>query len=159
MSSDAGEAAEAAEALFKAYADLFGLRPEASGKTKRHHLHLYATREEFKAHNYYVDGVSHAYPDVSKPNPYHWLLHEVVHQLNRELTGYVKEKWLNEGLATYLGTSRYTDGRVETGVPDLDTYPLWWLKDWELSGDFAADVQVVCLSAGDGRTTWPDRDF
>lgn len=147
ISSDAGEAAEA---LFKAYADLFGLRPEASAETKRHHLRLYATREEFKAHSrsrpwaeaYYVDGISHAYVDPSKANPYHWLLHEVVHQLNRELTGFAKEQWLNEGLATYLGSSRYADGRLEPGVPDLEAYPLWWLKRWELSGDFAADMQA-----------------
>ena len=144
------EAGKASEALFRAYGDLFQVPVQSTGRLGRHQIRLYATRDEFKAHSrsrpwaeaYYVDGVSHAYLDPSKPNPYHWLLHEVVHQLNRELTGYAKEQWLNEGLATYLGSSRYADGRLEPGVPDLETYPLWWLKRWELSGDFAADVQA-----------------
>jgi hypothetical protein len=144
------EAGSSADALFRAYINLFDFQPNAPGESKGHHLRLYATREEFKALSrtrpwaeaYYVDGVSHAYLDPSKANPYHWLLHEVVHQLNRELTGYAKEQWLNEGLATYLGSSRYADGRLEPGVADLDAYPLWWLKRWELSGDFVADVQA-----------------
>lgn len=149
-SASVHRAGAAADALFGSYSGLFSFLPESLGRAGLHHLRLYATREEFKAHSrsrpwaeaYYVDGVSHAYVDPSKANPYHWLLHEVVHQLNRELTGYAKEQWLNEGLATYLGSSRYADGRLEPGVPDLEAYPLWWLKRWELSGDFAADVQA-----------------
>lgn len=138
----------AAEALFSSYTQFFD--PSPSNKPSMLRLRLYATREEFQAHNrsrpwaeaYYVDGVCHAYLDTSKPNPYHWLLHEAVHQLNRELTGYAKDKWINEGLATYFGSSRYTDGVLHAGEMDLDAYPLWWLKRWELSGDWATDVQA-----------------
>lgn len=138
----------AAEGLFEAYSGFFDdfSTPEAAPALR---IRLYASRSEFLAHSssrpwaeaYYVDGVCHAYVDSSKPNPHHWLMHEAVHQLNRELTGYAKEQWINEGLATYFGSSRFVGGRLEPGVPDLDTYPLWWLKRWELAGDWASDVQ------------------
>ena len=60
----------------------------------------YDVGQEFKAHNrsqpwaeaYYAERVCHAYLDPTKPNPYHWLLHEAVHQLNREYAGIAKER-------------------------------------------------------------------
>lgn len=140
-------AANATEALFDAYAEFFGDVPApAAAKFK---LRLYATRAEFQANNrsrpwaeaYYHRGVSYAYLDDSRPNPFHWLLHEAVHQLNRELTGYAKEKWINEGVATYFSSSLYADGRLHPGTMDLEAYPLGWLDRWTLSGDWATDVR------------------
>jgi hypothetical protein len=63
-----------------------------------------------------------------------------VHQLNREWTGFAKDRWINEGLATYFGSSRYAGGRLEPGVPDAQAYPVLWLRRWELTGDWQADV-------------------
>lgn len=141
-------AAVAAEELFDAYAAFFGDEPvPAAGQFK---LRIYATRGEFQANNaglpwaeaYYHRGVSHAYVDGTKPNPFHWLLHETVHQLNRELTGYGREKWINEGVATYFASSRRLDGAVVPGDMDTQAYPLGWLRRWPLSGDWDTDVQA-----------------
>jgi hypothetical protein len=142
-------AGAAAEALREAYAAFFSALPENPSAAKPR-LRLYATREEFQANNrsrpwaeaYYHRGLSHAYLDPGKPNPFHWLLHEVVHQLNREVTGYAREKWINEGLATYFGSSRLVEGRLQPGEMDLDAYPLFWLARWPLSGDWDTDVQA-----------------
>ena len=143
------DAERALEALFAAYGEFFP-RPATAEAPASLRVRLYRDRSELRANSrsrawaeaYYVDGVCHAYLDSAKPNPYHWLLHEAVHQLNREFTGYAKDRWINEGLATYFGSSRYADGRLALGVPDPDTYPLWWLDRWELSGDWATDVQT-----------------
>lgn len=142
-------AAAAAEALVDGYARSFPDMPEWPA-AKKLQVRIYASREEFQVNNrsrpwaeaYYHRGVSHAYLDPGKPNPFHWLLHEVVHQLNREVTGYAKEKWINEGMATYFGSSLVADGRLQPGVMDLHAYPLGWLKRWPLSGDWDTDVQA-----------------
>jgi hypothetical protein len=151
------QAGLAAEALLASYVDFLDAGPNLAAEPS-FKLRIYASRKALQASNqtrswaeaYYLDGISHAYLDLSQPNPHHWLIHEVVHQLNREMTGIAKEKWLNEGLATYFGSSRYADGRISPGVPDFDTYPLWWLGDWELSGDLATDAEagkIVPLAA------------
>lgn len=153
IASTAGEAAThrgglALEALLASYAGFFE-EIVPPGAPPRFRVRLYGGRAEFLANSrsrawaeaYYADGVCHAYLDPTKPNPYHWLLHEAVHQLNREYAGIARERWINEGLATYFGSSRYADGRLSLGDPDLDAYPLWWLDRWELAGDWAADVQ------------------
>lgn len=152
ISSTAGEpatrrAGDALEALHRAYDEFFDDFP-STDSTSSLRVRLYRDRDEFLANSrsrpwaeaYYVEGVCHAYLDQEKPNPHHWLLHEAVHQLNREVKGFARERWINEGLATYFGSSRYADGRFERGAPDMDAYPLWWLKRWELTGDWAADV-------------------
>ncbi len=141
-------AAVATEALYDAYAEFFGGVPAPSAAKFK--LRLYATRAEFQANNrsrpwaeaYYHRGLSHAYLDDTTPNPFHWLLHETVHQLNRELTDYAKEKWINEGVATYFSSSQFAEGRLQPGVMDLDTYPLFWLDRWPLSGDWDTDVRA-----------------
>ena len=137
------------EALYSAYIAFFDINLQSTELAPLR-IRIYATRDEFQAHNrsrpwaerYYVEGVCHAYLDTGQPNPYHWLLHEAVHQLNRERTGFAKEKWINEGLASYFGSSRYVDGQLELGIPDYDSYPLWWLKRWQLSGDWSSDLQA-----------------
>ena len=139
----------AAEALFTAYAEFVG-SSQSRDVPRGLRIRLYGSRSEFLANNrsrpwaeaFYFQGICHAYVDPAKPNPYQWLIHEAVHQLNRELTGYAKEKWINEGLATYLGTRRYRDGRLEKGSIDLSVYPLPWLRRWELTGDWEADKRA-----------------
>lgn len=171
IASTADEAAtqrgeRALEALFATYAGFFqDIAP--LGVPQRLRVRLYGDRAEFLANNrsrpwaeaYYAERVCHAYLDPTKPNPYHWLLHEAVHQLNREYAGIAKERWINEGLATYFGSSRFADDRLSLGEPDLDAYPLWWLDRWELAGDWATDVQgrrvipLRTLITGQGETS------
>jgi hypothetical protein len=143
--------AAAAESLRTAYLATF---PEAAAKPHdgRHRLVLYRDRDDFKAHNrsrpwaeaYYLEPACHAYFAEGERNPTHWMVHEATHQLNRELSGFPHSKWIDEGLATYFGTSRLENGVLEVGTIDPDTYPVWWLGELGPTGDRAADV-------GDGR--------
>ena len=51
-------------------------------------------------------GFSPREPSRNLVNPYHWMLHESVHRLNREVAHLQLGKWLGEGLAEYFSTSR-----------------------------------------------------
>ena len=111
-------------------------------------LRLYADRREFQAENrsqpwaeaYYLDGVAYAYYDAHGRNRLHWMLHEVVHQLNREVAGWTLPRWSNEGLATYLSASRWRDGELRGGEPDPTAYPVYWLPKLPFGGDRSADI-------------------
>jgi hypothetical protein len=37
-------------------------------------------------------------------------------------------KWLDEGIAEYISTSRIIDNRIALGQIDTNTYPTWWLS-------------------------------
>lgn len=112
-------------------------------------LRLYAGQAEFKAHNrsrpwaeaYYLRPVSHAYVARGRGNRHHWMVHELVHQLNTELLERRHPRWIEEGLACYFGTSRMTDGALRPGEIDARTYPAWWLADFALGDDAARDVR------------------
>jgi hypothetical protein len=141
--------AEAVEALYTAYADFFpGAVRRRDGEAKLK-LTLYADRAQFKAHNrssqwaeaYYLRPVSHAYYAEGDPSPHHWMLHEATHQLNAEVAGFPKTRWVDEGLGTYFGTSRLAKGRLRLGEIDPDTYPIWHLDRLGLSGDLDADLR------------------
>jgi hypothetical protein len=140
----------AVEQLHAAYARFFQAELAGRPVPGRMQLALYADRGEFQHHNtskgwaeaFYRHPVSHAYVARNVENPYHWMLHEVTHQLNRELAGFRRVQWVEEGLASYFGTSRIVDGAMRVGDIDPDTYPVWWLPSARLSGDFARDVQV-----------------
>ena len=51
-------------------------------------------------------------------------------------------KWIDEGLATYFGTSRLEGGVLKPGTIDPETYPVWWLSDLAPTGDRAGDVRA-----------------
>ncbi|GAB3752716.1 hypothetical protein GCM10028795_22270 [Lysobacter olei] len=140
---------EAAELLFQAYAAFF---PSASAQVRRPtrlSLVLYRDQQEFKAHNrskpwaeaYYLAPSCHAYYAEGKPNPVHWMLHEATHQLSREVSGFPKALWVDEGLATYFGASRIEHGALRPGLADRNAYPLWWLPQLALSGDLQQDLR------------------
>ncbi len=141
--SQTGSVAEAVEALYTSYADIFGSEAH-SGKFE---LVLYKNQSQFKANNrskpwaeaYYRTPRSYAYIAQAK-SPYHWMLHEATHQLLRELSGYKPAKWINEGVASYFGTSQLKDGTLHLGEIDPNTYPIWWLSSLNLSGDLKKDV-------------------
>lgn len=140
----------AAEALRTAYVGVFARELRARPAIPRMQLVLYGTRAEFQAHNrsrpwaeaYYLPPASYAYVARGVGNPYHWMLHEATHQLNRELAGFRRVAWSDEGVASYFGTSRIVDGVLRPGDIDPATYPVWWLASARLSGDFARDVRV-----------------
>lgn len=137
-----------AEALFESYAGFFN--DQSLDTSYKFKLKLYKDRDEFKSYNlltgwaeaFYRKPYCHQYYSEEEDNPYHWMIHEATHQLNAEAAGFKLEKWLEEGVATYLGTSTYRDGQLITGTIDTDTYPIWWLREIELSGDIDADIEA-----------------
>jgi hypothetical protein len=142
--------AEVVEALHAAYAKFFGDRLPPRPANARFQLALYRDRPDFQAHNtsrawaegFYRKPVCHAYFDSNGPNPVHWMVHEATHQLDTEWAGFPRTPWVEEGLASYFGTSRIVDGALRPGELDPDTYPLWWLEDLQLSGDHERDIAL-----------------
>jgi len=47
------------------------------------------------------------------------MVHEATHQLNNELAQFDLEKWLDEGIADYFGTSQYEDPKSSLLRPFL----------------------------------------
>lgn len=147
--------AVAVESLHAAYASVFRARA-VPGDKKKLILVLYKDRAEFKRNNrsspwaeaYYLSPRSHAYFDASGPNPYHWMIHEATHQLEREVSGFKRVKWVDEGLASYFGASRISAGKLNLGEIDADAYPIWWLGRCRLSGSLERDIangQIIPL--------------
>jgi hypothetical protein len=152
------------EALRTAYLAFFPDLPARASPAPKHQLLLYGSRAEFQANNrsqpwaeaYYLAPQAVAYAEPGDARASHWMLHEATHQLSRELAGFPKAKWSDEGLASYFGASRMREGKLIAGEPDPDTYPLWWVVDLGLSGDrerdFAAErlVPLRALISGEG---------
>lgn len=136
---------DAAESLHAAYRKLFAA--EIGGSTPPLTLVLYASRVEFQRNNrsrpwaeaYYLQPASYAYYRDGA-NTYHWMLHEVVHQLNTEVAGWRLPTWANEGVASYLGASWLEDGVLTPGRSDPNAYPIWWLSRMQLTGNRQADI-------------------
>jgi hypothetical protein len=139
------QVAAAVERLYSSYAALFG--PPAVPRQKKLVLVLYRDRQEFQANNrsspwaeaYYLEPRSHAYYAAGL-NPFHWMLHEATHQLMREVSGFKPAKWMNEGFATYMGSSTLADGALRLGEADPNAYPVWWLASYQLTGDITRDI-------------------
>lgn len=139
----------ALESLHRAYLRFFDLsEPVPAPGGRRLQVVLYRDRSEFVAYNrshpwaeaYYLKPYCHAYLAGGQPNPHHWVLHEATHQLNAEVAGQARAKWINEGLATYFGASRLSEGELQVGRIDPDAYPIWWLRELDLSGSLQADL-------------------
>jgi hypothetical protein len=104
----AANVGEALEALRAAYAGIFPI-PEA---TSRFAVVLYASRAEFSRHNrsspwaeaFYLDPACYSYFDASARNPYHWTLHEAVHQLARKGSGFQRNRWIRRHPAFSSGS-------------------------------------------------------
>lgn len=114
------------------------------------HLRLHRSRDEMKrmermpswAEGMYDDSVCIQYVNGSEANPFHWTLHEAVHQLNHEVAHLALPGWANEGIACLFSTSRMDNGVLVLGRLDPSTYPAWHYKDLELSGDPALDARA-----------------
>jgi Protein of unknown function (DUF1570) len=145
------QVAHAVERLHDAYLDFFRDQlPETATRSRANKLKLtlYRDRTQFQSYNnsmpwaeaYYRTPMSHAYYVKGAPNPYHWMVHEATHQLNAEVARFKKAPWIDEGLGTYFGSSRFVDGALRLGDTDPDTYPIWWLPTLPISGDLDADI-------------------
>ena len=140
--------AAAVESLHGAYTTFFSDVPGIRQERTKLKLVLYRDRQEFQANNhsspwaeaYYRPPTSYAYYAEGYPNPYHWMVHEATHQLNREVAGFKRVQWIDEGLASYFGSSQIEQGALRPGSIDADTYPIWWLRSLALSGDLQEDI-------------------
>jgi hypothetical protein len=140
---------DAVEHLHAAYTTFFPQPPGTANTVGKLKLTLYKSQREFKANNlsalwaeaYYLRPICYAYYARGQKNPYHWMVHEATHQLNTEVSVFRKAKWIDEGLATYFGTSRIRLGKLIPGEIDADTYPIWWLTRSGLTGNLDADIQ------------------
>ena len=148
---------DALEALHAAYTELFPI-PDDPGKLA---VVLYRDRAEFKRNNrsspwaeaFYLDPACYAYFDADARNPYHWALHEAVHQLARKGSGFRRNRWIDEGLASYFSASERVDGRLRPGMVDQTAYPVWWLRDPTTVRDMPIPLETL-LTGKDG----PDVD-
>ena len=143
------DTARALELLYVAYSNRLG---SASGCQNIHPLlkiKLYKDRDEMRRINpglgwaeaFYREPFCRAYYSADEINPYHWMLHESVHQLNNEVAHLKLAKWLDEGLADYFGTSKLQSDRLALGKIDLNTYPVWWLNDLATSTNLAENIK------------------
>jgi hypothetical protein len=119
-------------------------------------VRLFGTRDEFRdvvldgegwAEGLYDGYFCNMYWDGDAANPYHWFIHEATHQLNWELGRMNNVQWLEEGIACYFGTSFWREGELALGDPDPDTYPVWWLSEWDLGTQL---IPLETIVAGEG---------
>jgi hypothetical protein len=90
---------------------------------------------------FYREPYCRAYFSASEVNPYHWMLHESVHQLNHEMAHLKLEKWLEEGLADYFSTSRIESNELAVGRIDSNTYQVWWIDELATSPDLSGNIR------------------
>ena len=149
---DATEIGQALEALYTAYGDLFPIANDPG----RLPLILYRDRAEFSRNNrsshwaeaYYLDPACYAYFDAAAPNPHHWAMHEAVLQLARKASRFPRNRWIDEGLASYFSASRRVDGRLQSGNIDPTAYPAWWLADAAGKRDMPIRLEVLLSGSG-----------
>ena len=150
-----------AGAVYEAYVGFFGAARTLPEDHDPLLVRLFGTRDEFRhivlddegwAEGLYDGLYCNMYYDAEAANPYHWFIHEATHQLNWEVAGMDTVQWLEEGIASTFGTSRYVDGELRLGETDVDAYPAWWLPQWDLA------TQVIPLDAIVSGVGGPDMD-
>jgi len=128
--------AQALELLYTAYSNRLGCVRGWQTNHPKLQIKLYQDRNEMRRVNpglgwaeaFYRAPFCRAYYSADEINPYQWMLHESVHQLNHEVAHLELAKWLEEGLAEYFSTSRINANELAVGKIDLNTYPVWWLE-------------------------------
>ncbi|MEY2428994.1 MAG: hypothetical protein QOJ40_1879 [Verrucomicrobiota bacterium] len=143
------DTAHALGLLDGAYSNRLGDLPQFQRPHPKLKVKLFKDRAEFRwinpglgwAEAFYSEPYCRAYFSGNEINPYHWMLHESVHQLDHEVAHLKLEKWLEEGLAEYFSTSRLTSTALELGRIDPNTYPVWWIDDIATSPDFAENLR------------------
>jgi hypothetical protein len=136
-----------AEIVYRGYRELLadlGWQVQPHPKLK---IKLFKDREEFRfcnrvggwAEGFYRRPYSHQYYAADEIHPYHWVMHEATHQLAAEVAQLAMPRWLDEGLACYVSTSRIIGDSLHLGEIDMNTCPVWWLYWTTLSQDVDAD--------------------
>jgi hypothetical protein len=131
------DTARALELLYTAYTNQLGSFAGFQPEHSKLEVKLFRDRAEFRRINpglgwaeaYYREPYCRAYYSADEINPYHWMLHESVHQLNNEVARLKLDKWLDEGLAEYFSTSQLRDDQLIVGRIDPNTYPVWWIDE------------------------------
>ena len=145
----AEDTAKALELLYGAYSNRFNGLPQFRQEHPKLKVKLFKDRAEFRRVNpglgwaeaYYRPPYCRAYFSADEINPYHWMLHEAVHQLNHEVARLELEKWLEEGLAEYFSTSRLVSNQLAVGRIDANTYPVWWIEELATTPDLSENIR------------------
>lgn len=143
------DTAQALELLYNAYSNHFASLAQFRREHPKLKVKLFKDRAEFRRVNpglgwaeaFYREPYCLAYFSADEINPYHWMLHEAVHQLNQEVARLKLEKWLDEGLAEYFSTSRFVSNRLAVGRVDINTYPVWWIEEIATSADVSENLR------------------
>ena len=143
------EVARVLDVLYVAYSNQFGGLPTFQREHPKLKVKLFKDRKEFRwinpglgwAEAFYREPYCRAYYSAKEINPYHWMLHESVHQLNHEVAHLKLEKWLEEGLADYFASSRIQSDALVLGLVDANTYPVWWIDDLATSADLQENIR------------------
>lgn len=147
----AKESLRLAEKLYGSYvkyANKIGV--ELKAPDQKHQLRLYKNKSEFRAFNvgatwaeaYYFNYRSHFYINKGVKSPFHWMVHEITHQLNKELAGFQVNQWLEEGIVSYFSTSFINDQGIVLGSLDKNTYPIWWYSQFSFSKDLKQSLAL-----------------
>jgi hypothetical protein len=142
------DTADAIALLYAAYSNRMGVLSTFNSTHARLKVRLFRDRDEFNRVNpnagwaeaFYREPFCRAYFSADEINPYHWMLHESVHQLNHEVAHLKLEKWLEEGMATYFSTGRLEPGQLNVSNIDPNAYPVWWRDEIATEPDLAANI-------------------
>jgi len=144
------KAVKKAENIYRSYCHFWNVTNDEQPKiTDKHKLRIYKSRLEFKsihptsgwAEAFYMPPTCYQYINRKAENPYHWMKHEIIHQLHREVSSFKMKKWDNEGLACLFSTAKEIDGNIILGTIDSTTYPIWWIAKLNLTGDMKKDMR------------------
>ena len=143
------ETARTLELLYQTYSNRLSTLETFQSAHPKLRVKLFKDRAEFRRINpnlgwaeaFYREPYCRAYFSAAEINPYHWMLHESVHQLNREVAHLKMEKWLEEGLAEYFSTSRLTSNTLMLGNIDPNTYPVWWIDELATAPDLQENIR------------------
>ena len=157
------------EMLYAVYRDTFSDLADSDYAHEKLKLKLFKDRAQFRRCNdgigwaeaFYRHPYCYAYYPTDEVSPYHWMVHEAVHQLNHEVARFNLAKWAEEGIAEYFSTSEIDAQGLHLGRIDRHTYPIWWLGEMELSGDIRKDIErskIIPLAAIVSGSGGPDID-
>lgn len=143
------DTAQALNLLYEAYSNRLGSLPQFQRQHPKLKVKLFKDRAELRRINpglgwveaFYRAPYCRAYFSADEINPYHWMLHESVHQLNQEVAHLKLEKWLEEGLADYFATSCLSSNQLALGRIDVNTYPVWWIDQIATSPDLSENLR------------------
>jgi hypothetical protein len=111
----------ALQLLYHAYSNRFSVLTNFQSRHPKLKVKLFKDRVEFRRINpglgwaeaFYRKPYCLAFFSAAETNPYHWILHESVHQLSHEVAHFQLAKWLEEGVAEYFSTSRLSDSELQ----------------------------------------------